>query len=638
MWWTSFKEGTFNDFLTHYRKEDTRALAHSAVKKLAKIGLDILNSDASSKKDCSWCFSMSLIDVLNSQLENHRLYSELSCQLSRLNVSEIHELVLRDFHWDETTHKIKHFRTLYADKTKEEWMAALEKMLHHVVDIAMDFQNETYSDRIGECYRKFFGSPPLSRPGLYVSVMLGIVENLRQNVFILDTARYHRNIDSLSRMAAKYVPIWKNLSDVALPKFAHEVEAFLPGATINVNAIMNDREGSLCATKPECRNVTLLAKRLGSKSAEKLFRYDPKAADYPSTWHIADRLSWTLDVDRIDRELKGWRMDASLDLTWLREILRHLYTVLAESGDLLDVASKIDFEDISNVLGVPDVVDGVLNILREKTVDKLFNGVKEVVEDVKPFVKEPEILDDIYEMVSALESMDIFKNLGLLNMKYVVRDMFDDWDLVNSYLTDKIHISNNVLAMLSEAKIDMISVFMKERKALSMKEIICSPKKLGEMLSFNERVTATEVSAAICQLDDAQTQNVTIAMIKNMNFDYIFKTLMSANVKNILSNANLTEAEGKMVLANLGVAAELMPFFKEKLASGVPTAEPLKSSLQTEEEDQPMSTSKFLEDSSKMLCGQAMVSDNGDLYKIISRIEDNSKQYDQAELDSLPST
>nr|XP_033323682.1 uncharacterized protein LOC117218991 isoform X1 [Megalopta genalis]XP_033323683.1 uncharacterized protein LOC117218991 isoform X1 [Megalopta genalis]XP_033323684.1 uncharacterized protein LOC117218991 isoform X1 [Megalopta genalis] len=636
MWWTSFKEGTFNDFLTHYRKEDTRALAHSAVKKLAKIGLDILNSDASSKKDCSWCFSMSLIDVLNSQLENHRLYSELSCQLSRLNVSEIHELVLRDFHWDETTHKIKHFRTLYADKTKEEWMAALEKMLHHVVDIAMDFQNETYSDRIGECYRKFFGSPPLSRPGLYVSVMLGIVENLRQNVFILDTARYHRNIDSLSRMAAKYVPIWKNLSDVALPKFAHEVEAFLPGATINVNAIMNDREGSLCATKPECRNVTLLAKRLGSKSAEKLFRYDPKAADYPSTWHIADRLSWTLDVDRIDRELKGWRMDASLDLTWLREILRHLYTVLAESGDLLDVASKIDFEDISNVLGVPDVVDGVLNILREKTVDKLFNGVKEVVEDVKPFVKEPEILDDIYEMVSALESMDIFKNLGLLNMKYVVRDMFDDWDLVNSYLTDKIHISNNVLAMLSEAKIDMISVFMKERKALSMKEIICSPKKLGEMLSFNERVTATEVSAAICQLDDAQTQNVTIAMIKNMNFDYIFKTLMSANVKNILSNANLTEAEGKMVLANLGVAAELMPFFKEKLASGVPTAEPLKSSLQTEEEDQPMSTSKFLEDSSKMLCGQAMVSDNGDLYKIISRIEDNSKQYDQAELDSLP--
>lgn len=33
-----------------------------------------------------------------------------------------------------------------------------------------------------------------------------------------------------------------------------------------------------------------------------------------------------------------------------------------------------------------------------------------------------------------------------------------------------------------------------------------------------------------------------------------------------------------------------------------------------------------------------MVSDNGDLYKIISRIEDNSKDFDKVELDSLPST
>ncbi|XP_078047717.1 lipid droplet defective isoform X2 [Augochlora pura] len=634
MWWTSFKEGTFNDFLTHYRKEDTRELAHFTVKKLAKIMLDILNQDASSK-DCSWCFSMSLIDVVNSQLEKHRLYSDLSCQMSQLNISEIHKIVMRDFHWNETTNKIKNFRTLYADKTKEDWMTALETMLHHVVDVVMDFQNETYSEKISECYRKFFGSPPLSRPGLYVSILMGIVESLEQNVFILDTARYHRNIDSLSRMSAKYIPIWKNLKDVVQPKFADGVEAFLPGATINVNAMMNDREGALCATKSECRNATHLAKRLSSKKSEKLFRYDPKAADFPRTWDIADRLSWTLDVDRIDRELKGWRLDASLDLVWLREILRHLAVVLAESSDLLDVASKIDFEDISNVLGVPDVVDGVLNILKEKTVDKLFNGVREVVEDVKPFVKEPEILDDIYSMISALESMDIFKNLGLLNMKYLIREMFDDWDVVSSYLTSKIQISNDVLTMLSESKIDMISVFMKERKALSMKEIICSPKKLNEMLSFNERITAEEVSAAICQLEEAQTQNVTIAMIKNMNFDYIFKTLMSANVKNILSNANLTEAEGKTVLANLGVAAELMPFFKEKLASGVPTPEPLKSTVE-EEEDQSMSTSKFLEDSSKMLCGQAMVSDNGDLYKIISKIEDNSKQYDQAELDSLP--
>lgn len=47
--------------------------------------------------------------------------------------------------------------------------------------------------------------------------------------------------------------------------------------------------------------------------------------------------------------------------------------------------------------------------------------------------------------------------------------------------------------------------------------------------------------------------------------------------------------------------------------------------------------SKFLQDASQSLCGEAMVSDSGDLYKVISKIEDNSKEYDKAELDSLPS-
>lgn len=42
---------------------------------------------------------------------------------------------------------------------------------------------------------------------------------------------------------------------------------------------------------------------------------------------------------------------------------------------------------------------------------------------------------------------------------------------------------------------------------------------------------------------------------------------MNANVKSILANANLTESEGKIILDNLGVAAELFPFFKDKLSA-----------------------------------------------------------------------
>ncbi|XP_043253492.1 retinal-specific phospholipid-transporting ATPase ABCA4 isoform X1 [Colletes gigas] len=634
-WWTSFKEGTYKDFLSQYEKEDSRALAHSVVEKLSTIARDVLNSAANSE-DCPWC-STFLFEVLDSQLKNHQLYLKLLCQLNRLHVSEIHGILMRDFRWNETVSMIQNYKSLNVKRTRDEFVTGVEKILHQVVDIIVNFQNETYSDRIQQCYHKFFGRPAFSRPGLYVSVVLAILDSLQSNVFILDTARNHRNIEALTVMAENYVPIWKLVRDVVRASDVDDIETFLPGAMINVNAVMNDRNGSLCRTKLECRNATVLYDRLSSKRMGKMFQYDPKATGYPSLVEIAERLSRSLDLDRIDRELKGWRMDSAWNLTWLKEILRHISVVIGESGDLLDVVSKIDFENVSDALGVPDIVDGVVNILKDKIVDKLFDGMKEVVEDVKPFIADKEVLDDLYRIIDALESMDIFKNLGLLNIKYVIRDMFDNWDVVSRYLVEKVGVSNDVASMLSQAKIDMISVFMKERNALSLKDTICSPTKLSEMLSFNGgRITAEEVSSAICQLEDSQTQNVTIALIKHLNFDYIFKTLMSANVKNIMANANLTEAEGKMVLDSLGVAAELIPFFRDRLASNMPAAEALQTNSK-EETDQPVSTSRFLQDSSEMLCGQAMVTDNSDLYKIISKIEDNSKESDQAELDSLPS-
>lgn len=104
--------------------------------------------------------------------------------------------------------------------------------------------------------------------------------------------------------------------------------------------------------------------------------------------------------------------------------------------------------------------------------------------------------------------------------------MFDNWDVVRMFLIDKIGISNENALTLGQAKVDMISVFMKERGAISLKDTICSPKKLGDMLHFNNNiVTAEEVSSMLCQLDDSQTQNVTITLMKNLNFKYIFKNV-----------------------------------------------------------------------------------------------------------------
>lgn len=64
---------------------------------------------------------------------------------------------------------------------------------------------------------------------------------------------------------------------------------------------------------------------------------------------------------------------------------------------------------------------------------------------------------------------------------------------------------------------------------------------------------------------------------------------MSANVKSILANANLTEAEGKVILDNLGVVAELFPLFKDRLSSNFSLGDELEESNE-EETDEIMSS------------------------------------------------
>lgn len=197
---------------------------------------------------------------------------------------------------------------------------------------------------------------------------------LEKNVYILDSASIHEGINNLTRLAEKHVPIWQSLRDVVKKSDIADIDAALPNATINVNAILSNLNMSLCRTKVDCQNATILYNFLSSKRAAKVFRYDPKASKYPTISDISRRLARSLDVDLINRQLSFWRTEASWNLFWLKEILVHLSSILAEGGNLLDIASKIDLDDVTSVLGVPDLAEGIVNILNDKTVDKLFDG------------------------------------------------------------------------------------------------------------------------------------------------------------------------------------------------------------------------------------------------------------------------
>lgn len=42
------------------------------------------------------------LEILNSQLLNHQLYAKLLCQLTQLNISQIHDILMHDFYWNKT--------------------------------------------------------------------------------------------------------------------------------------------------------------------------------------------------------------------------------------------------------------------------------------------------------------------------------------------------------------------------------------------------------------------------------------------------------------------------------------------------------------------------------------------------------
>lgn len=107
-----------------------------------------------------------------------------------------------------------------------------------------------------------------------------------------------------------------------------------------------------------------------------------------------------------------------------------------------------------------------------------------------------------------------------------VRDIFGDWDIFSKYLIEEANLENDVVLTLSKAKIDMLSIFVKERNAISLKETVCSPEKLETVLQFDSsQISGDQVSDVLCQLDNEHTLNIAVVLIKNLNFEYIMENV-----------------------------------------------------------------------------------------------------------------
>lgn len=101
-------------------------------------------------------------------------------------------------------------------------------------------------------------------------------------------------------------------------------------------------------------------------------QYSDTSADVLSIDEISRQLAKSLDPLIIGERITKWRQEATINLFWLKEILRNLDVIAVEAGNLLDVASRIDFS--GDVFETPRLYEDVIHLLREETLDKFFDG------------------------------------------------------------------------------------------------------------------------------------------------------------------------------------------------------------------------------------------------------------------------
>lgn len=105
-----------------------------------------------------------------------------------------------------------------------------------------------------------------------------------------------------------------------------------------------------------------------------------------------------------------------------------------------------------------------------------------------------------------------------------IREMFPNWPALRSYLMNTVGLFENVTRALSQGKVNMLSVYSRERKSISLKETICSAEKLGEIIEFEKNeITIEEISKSLCELSGERAQNITVNLIKKLNFGSLFK-------------------------------------------------------------------------------------------------------------------
>ncbi|XP_034938100.1 phospholipid-transporting ATPase ABCA1 [Chelonus insularis] len=450
-----------------------------------------------------------------------------------------------------------------------------------------------------------------------------LLKNIQQNLNITYIASNYDDFKNNLNESRTFVLIWEPLKNILSEEIVNKIQSNFPNIMLYFNLALEDRTN---VDRKDCKELFDFMTVFNPVKIQDETKYYKKM--------IYDSSAVRLHVGSSDyySTNENYGNLLSLYFVWIKNILDELSTILEEGSKLINIASKADFQDVSSFLANSDLVDELLNIIKNKSVDKFFTGFKKIFNHTEFLFDSHQIKQGLDQIVDTLQSMEIFENLRLLDLKITISEMFNDWQTLEKILIDDLNIPSQTVAILGHTKVNIFIAILKQGAAVGMKNSVCAENNSETILNFNALETdAHELISIFCSLNSSAIQNIMMIFIQHLKFDYIFQNLMNVNVGTILKNANLTKQDSELIFDKIGVNAKLLMLFKDKMSSGINLNIPSENTNNSK-----ISIENFLESANEMMCGKQSRSDSGQITRIISSIKETEITFDPIELESLP--
>ncbi|XP_069125419.1 uncharacterized protein [Argopecten irradians] len=191
--------------------------------------------------------------------------------------------------------------------------------------------------------------------------------------------------------------------------------------------------------------------------------------------------------------------------------------------------------------------------------EALVSSLNVVVEDLKYLVSDDDaaalaLMSDAQTVMLGITSLKVIRNFIPLNI--VLQDVLKDADSFKQFMINDLGLSPEISDAVLMGAIDY-SVLLRYHYA-ELEKQVCDPALLSGILNLttSSGVQISQISDALCNLNDAQIVNLTESLLQNLDVGELVKQYVISGVDGLFNSLNVTAGEISDSLAKLSAAEE----------------------------------------------------------------------------------